>query len=155
MKISPVRTRNAPLAIPTSTSRAAQRIPKSKQPPFQIVPQTRLWGMHAVGIARHWRGFITGSSSATGALVLPTIITLIELAYIPSIVSLTVSLPCRPRLPARRCTALRNGTIRNRFRLCVSVIPRAGVAALVALMFRRTRARPACLRRSHVWAQNP
>ena len=38
---------------------------------------------------------------------------------------------------------------------CVSVVPRAGVAVLVALMFRRTKARPACFMWSHVWAQNP
>jgi hypothetical protein len=29
--------------------------------------------------------------------------------------------------------AFANGTIRNRFKLCVSLVPRAGVAALVAL----------------------
>jgi hypothetical protein len=35
-------------------------------------------------------------------------------------VSLTVSLACRPRFLARRCTAPGNGTIRNRFRiLCI------------------------------------
>lgn len=38
---------------------------------------------------------------------------------------------------------------------CASVVPRAGVAALVALMFRRTRARPSCFMWSHVWAQIP
>jgi hypothetical protein len=95
-----------------------------------------------------------------GALVLPTIVTPIELVYARELlcdlnVSLTVSLACLPRSVAHRGTDLGNGTIRNRFRLCVSVAPRAGVAALVALMFRRTRARPAFLRWSHVWAQNP
>ncbi|RMZ68801.1 hypothetical protein GMOD_00002655 [Pyrenophora seminiperda CCB06] len=39
--------------------------------------------------------------------------------------------------------------------LCAPLVPRAGVAALVALMFRRTKARPACFMPSHVWARNP
>ncbi|KAF1829089.1 hypothetical protein BDW02DRAFT_184271 [Decorospora gaudefroyi] len=39
--------------------------------------------------------------------------------------------------------------------LCVALVPRAGMSALVALIFRHTRARPACFTSSHVWAQNP
>lgn len=52
----------------------------------------------------------------------------------------------------------RNGTIRNRFLSpCLPrLVPQAGVAALVALMVRRTTwPGPACFRWSHVWARTP
>jgi len=68
--------------------------------------------------ARPWRWLSLAYPQPMGALVSPTIITrYASRALCALTVSLTVSLACRPRFLARRCTAPGNGTIRSRFRL--------------------------------------
>ena len=79
-----------------------------------------------------------------GALVLPTIITPSPCLWPADHVFSHAGAPPSATVPS--ATAFGFG---------VSVVPRAGVAALVALMFRCTEARPACFMWSHVWAQNP
>ncbi|KAF1850119.1 uncharacterized protein K460DRAFT_360968 [Cucurbitaria berberidis CBS 394.84] len=81
-----------------------------------------------------WTPCTTVHLHAHLAHLAPSPSSICEGSCVPLTVSLPVPLACRPRSHhfAGAPTALANGTIRNRFSRCVSLVPRVGMAALVA-----------------------
>jgi hypothetical protein len=148
------------LAIPTSTAHATQRIPKKQSSRHaqsasnSVMRHACSVGCKALAPIPYW--FVV-SQSARSYYQLSYSVSLIysSLALCSLNVSLAVSPACRTRFS--HAGAPPSATVLSATALvfCVSVVPRAGVAVLVALMFRRTKARPACFMWSHVWAQNP